>query len=471
MLAPTAALTRAEYRLARHYLQKLRTAAAAVRLGQASVAYGTELFDQDWEQIKHWQARVAQRAKDNEWSRLCIDYPLAGIEVLSIRSSLTDQRRWLETGLEAAIRQGDATAELSILFSLSSVSFRLGQLDHSEELASALSKRAAEENDQLFLGRGALSLGKIHEERGLYPAALESYHLALEIFREVGARTDEGVALGSLGAISLYSGGFEEARSYFQQQYDLVKDGREITEVINSLLSIGQSRLMLEEFSQAEPYLQRAVRLSRIYGAQRLLGAGLIMLGQLAGEQGMEETELAYYAEGIEAARSIGSQRDVIHGLSNEGLSRMLTGDYEGALRSLDEGLALAREIGIPRFICNLQRNRADSFRGLGDLDAALPAVIESLTIARDLGSAFQSVKAMTSAVGYWQQRGHEGEAARWAGFLTTQNDVDPLMFTPICQRLEAALGAEAYQQAIEEGKRLKQDILVAEVLSKLAKS
>jgi tetratricopeptide (TPR) repeat protein len=278
MQAPAGSLNKVEYRLARHYLQKLRAVAAAVRLGQASMAYGTELFDQDWEQIKQWQAWAAKRREDGEQSRLCVDYPLAGIEVLSIRTPLTDQARWLETGLEAAARLIDTKAEFTFLFSLSSVYFRLGHLDKSERLASALSSSAAEEGNQLYFGRGALSLGRIQEERGAYGAAQESYHLALEIFRAIGARTDEGITLGSLGAISLYSGRFEEALSYFQQQYELVKDKREVTEMINALQSIGQSFIMLEDYPKAEPYLQRSVRLSRIYGARRLLGAGLPVL-------------------------------------------------------------------------------------------------------------------------------------------------------------------------------------------------
>jgi tetratricopeptide (TPR) repeat protein len=469
-LATAPSLTRTQYRLARHYLTKLRTAAMTVHLGQASVPYALEMFDQEWEQIKYWQSQVSRRSPDDsDWSRLCIEYPLAGMQILSIRSPLADQIHWLEAGLEAAIRQHDSQAELAILFELGSVYYRLGLLDKSEQLASSLTKRAVEENDLLYVGRGTISLGKILEERGSYPAAVEDYQRALDIFRKVGARADEGITLGYLGAISLYSGGFQEALSYFQQHYELVKDERDITEVITALMAIGQSLIMLEDFSRAEPYLQRAVRLSRIYGAERLLGAGLIILGSWAGEQGQEELELVYYAEGIGVARAVGSQRDVIHGLSNEGLSRMLTGDFEGALISLEEGLELAKEVGIPRFVCNLQRNIADTYLGLNDPNAALPAIIESLSIARDLGSAFQTIKAMTSAIGYWQLIGRNKEAARWAGFLTTRQEPDLLLFTPICRRLETALGSEAYQQALEEGKALQLDELVAEILEKLA--
>ena len=42
--------------------------------------------------------------------------------------------------------------------------------------------------------------------------------------------------------------------------------------------------------------------------------------------------------------------------------------------------------------------------------------------------------------------------------------EADAAMFEPVCVQLEVALGAQAYQEALEEGMRLKLDDVMAEV-------
>ena len=86
-MTQTVSIHATQYRLARHYLNKLRTADAAVRRGQASVSYGLTLFDQEWEQIRHWQAWAARSAAEDA-ARLTRDFPLAGLEVLANRNNL-----------------------------------------------------------------------------------------------------------------------------------------------------------------------------------------------------------------------------------------------------------------------------------------------------------------------------------------------------------------------------------------------
>ncbi len=459
----------AQLRLARHYLNKLRTASVAIHRGQASITYGIQLFDREREQIEHWQAYSAERSgEDGDWTRLCQEYPYAGLEVLTIRQNLADRVRWLESGLDAAMQLGNVRSELTFLHELSADYGNLGDTDMAALYAGRLLRRGREVKDSLSIGRGYYALGGVAEDRGLYAEALEQTQAALEIFTELGARTDEGRALHHLGSIALYLADFEQAYHYFSRHLILAETENNMGEVCRGLLSVAQTLLTVEEYAQAEPYIRRAIRLSRALEFQRLLGAGLIMLAQWFGEQDHLDLELKYYKEGIQAARSVGSQRDVIHGLSNSGFARMLKGDLEGALAELKEGLELARQAGIPRFICNLQRNIADTCMALDRPAAARSALKEALSLAWDMGSSYQIVKALTSAVGYWQYMGWNEQAAMWAGNLLGRPEVDPHMFDPICARLEAALGVGTYRQALEEGNALELDQILIDVLGTL---
>jgi tetratricopeptide (TPR) repeat protein len=459
-----------QLRLARHYLTKLRTASMAIHRGQASVNYGLDLFDQEWEQIEHWQSHACERSGiDSDWTRLCKEFPLAGLEVLSRRQNLPDQASWLESGLEAALQQGDDRAELAILSKLCRVYGLLGVVKKSAFYADKLLTRGSEIHDRLAIGRGYYGLGSVAEDRGLYAEAQMQVQWALDIFSELGARTDEGLALFLLGSISLYMGETEVAFDYFSKHLELVESEGIMSEVCRGLLSVAQTLLMLEAYDQAEAYILRAVRLSRMLGFQRLLGAGLIMLAQWHGEQGRIELEIKYYTEGINAARTSGSQRDLIHGLSNLGLAKLLNGELEGALSSLQEGLELARQAGIPRFICNLQRNITDTYLALKDPESARIALKEALAMARELGSSYQTLKVLTSVIGYWHLMGWNEPAARWAGCIMYRPEVDLNLFEPICIRLQTAIGQDNYREALEEGRMLNLDEILDEVEAELA--
>jgi tetratricopeptide (TPR) repeat protein len=471
-LAETTAFHQVEMRLARYYLNKLRTACVAIQHGQAGSTYGLDLLDKEWRQIEHWQSHSAARsAEDKDWTRLCQAFPLAGLEVLATHQNLTDHARWLESGLTAALQLGNDRAELMVLDKLSQVYGLLGMPDKSSFYADRLLKRGRDLQDQLFIGRGYYHLGSVAEDRGSYHESLEYIQQALDIFRQLGARIDESLALYHLGSIALYLANFEKSHHYFSHHLKMVEAENNLSEVCRGLLSVAQVLLMLADYAQAEQYIRRSIRLSRQLGYQRLLGAGLIMLAQWYGEQDQLDLELKYSAEGIAVARSIGSQRDVIHGLSNSGLSRFLKGDFEGALSDLKEGLELAIQAGIPRFICNLQRNIADTYLALHDLEATRPALMETLRLAREMGSSYQMVKSLTSAIGYWQLKGWNHQAAIWAGSIMGRSEVDSHLFAPLCDRLEAALGTEAYHRAIGEGRTLELSEILASVLAQLSSS
>ena len=55
----------AEYRLARHYLNKLRRLNEAVRRGRANASFAVAEFDLEWDQIKHWQHWTCRSGPDD----------------------------------------------------------------------------------------------------------------------------------------------------------------------------------------------------------------------------------------------------------------------------------------------------------------------------------------------------------------------------------------------------------------------
>src|SRR5262245_7229541 len=151
-----------QFRLARHYLNKLRAADTAVRHGQVSAAYGLTLFDQEWEQIRLWQGWAAKReGSDKESTLLCKEFPLAGLVILPIRNNAADHAGWLLTALDAARQLGDSEAERTLCFELFMTYYRLGVPEKIEYYTSQLLQLGEAAKDSLSIERALYGFGMV----------------------------------------------------------------------------------------------------------------------------------------------------------------------------------------------------------------------------------------------------------------------------------------------------------------------
>src|SRR5688572_15960262 len=279
-------LQMAQYRLAQHYLNKLRAAADAVHRGRASLAYGLYLFDQEWEQIKHWQSWSARGCPDNEaCARLCRDFSLLGLPVLRIRSNHADHAMWLEAALKAAQQLHDGAAERAICHELTLTYYRLGELEKIKHFANLLLQLGESAHDPLSIERGLCGLGIHAEERGMYAEAEHFYQRALQMSVELGSDTDTGRALNGLGSTALNRGDYQNAYYYFARHLALTETSGTKSDLCTALLSVGEALTRLKDYREAEEFIQRAVDMCRTLGFQRLLGVGLLNLGSWAVEQ------------------------------------------------------------------------------------------------------------------------------------------------------------------------------------------
>ena len=466
-MIPASPLSQTQYRLARHYLNKLRSADAAVRRGQTGIAYGTALFDQEWEHIRHWQSWAASRWSSDEVSaRLCKEFPLAGMEILASRNNAADQAAWFLSAFEAAQRLHDREAERTLCYKLLMISYRLGIPEKIEDYARQLLQLGEAAKDVLAVERALFGFGLVAEERGQYVEAESYYQRALQLAQELGDDDETGQALNGLGTISTYLGDYQKAYPYFSRQLELMEKAGTKSDMCHALLSMGGLLLWMKDYTRADEYLQRAVTLSRALGLRRLLGVSLIHLGASALEQNHLETAYRELTEGLETVRRVGIVRQIMTGLSLLGYTWLRMGDPQAALTHLHEGLALAREAKSPRNIFNLQYNLAKTYLVLYELDLVRSALLEALTHAQSMGGHPQKVEAVSIAVAYYQSLGLNEQAAVWAGTIQGDAELDLAFIMPIYAKLEAALGAERYQAALQIGKSRLPDDVVAEILS-----
>jgi tetratricopeptide (TPR) repeat protein len=193
-------LAQAEYRLARHYLNKLRRLNDAVRRGRANASYAVAEFDLEWDQIKHWQNWTCRSETDDaERALLCIEFPFAGLEILSHRINAAEHVTWLQAALIAADRLHDMSAERRLLYELQMAYYRVGSVDMIKETATQLLQRAEEAGDHLAIERALFGLAAYSEERGQYTDSRRYLQRALELATPLKDVVEIGRILNALG--------------------------------------------------------------------------------------------------------------------------------------------------------------------------------------------------------------------------------------------------------------------------------
>jgi tetratricopeptide (TPR) repeat protein len=455
-----------EYRLAGHYLNKLRTVNEAMQRGQSTVSYGLTVFDQEWEQIRHWQAWTVQRAPEDELrARLCIEFPLTGLEVLANRNNAEVQIKWLRAGVEAARQLQDKEAERSLGYELMMVYYRLGSLEEGRDIACQLLDLGEAANDLLCIERAYFGLAVYSEERGEYSDAEQSYQQALRLSRKLGVITEIGRALNALGGIAQYVGEFEKSYQYVSQYLDLMELHGKQNRVCHALISLGESLISLKAYTEAEQSLQRAIRMCRSLGFQRLLGVGLLTLSALALAEDKLDMAQTYVNEGLQAVRAVGVQRQIISGLTKLGYIDLRHEDFAAAFAHLHEGLEMARDVGNPRYICEVELALAHAFIAVSDYDSARDVLRESLTIVQNIESRSQKIRILSGVVAYFQSLGDYKQAAIVAGAIKDELLVDAPFFGGVRVQLETTLGPADYHEALADGARRSLDETIAEML------
>jgi tetratricopeptide (TPR) repeat protein len=463
-------LAQAEYRLARHYLNKLRRLNDAIRRGRANASYAVAEFDLEWDQIKHWQNWTCRNeVNDAARALLCIEFPFAGLEILSHRVNAAEHVTWLRAALIAADHLHEMTAKRRLLYELQMAYYRVGSVDMIKEVASQLLQYGEEASDHLAIERALFGLAAYSEERGLYADSQQYLQRALDLATPLNDAVETGRILNALGSVALYVGEFVEASRYFQQYLDLMESHGEVSKVCHALLSLGECLISLQAYDDAERHLQRAVSLCRTLAFQRLLGVGLLTLGSLATARGRLVEARHYLVEGLDAVRALGVQRQIVPGLATLGYVELRSGEIESALAVLHEGLRLAREGGRPRNICDVQINLTYAHLATRNVAAARTAVTEALTSAQHIHSQSQQARAVAAAVTYAHAIGALEQAANWAGVIINEEALSVPYFTSTCASLQKALGANAYDQAIEAGRRQTAEHAIPEILTWLA--
>jgi tetratricopeptide (TPR) repeat protein len=464
-LSPSVQTTR--HRLANHYLTKLQQANATIRRGQGNRDHWLNLMQQDWAQIKQWQAwSAAGKEQDVERARLCATFPVATADVLRVRQSPSEQLVWAREALQAAQKLGDTATEFLMLYQVAMLHLTVEALDEADHHAQIFLERALASDDLLSQGRAWYVLASAAFTRGVFDKAEEYFNKCLPLLEACNAVDEMPVIWRGLGRLAQFRGNYEQARTNYLKFLNAALTAGNEQSVLDANVALSGIYLALRDYEAAEAHAQRAVAIARNFGISRWFPPALISLAHAEKWQGKLESACAHYEEALAPARLVCAPSTVINGLYGLGQAQFRLGDYAATLANFAEALELAQTTRLPLRFSEVIHDMVYAHIALQDWDAARARLREALESAQKLGTPHFLTKTLAAAVTLWHSFGEYQQAAIWAGSLSKHTPyLHPSLFESIVyEQLEHKLGAERYRQSLEHGNALTLDDVIVEV-------
>ncbi len=299
-----------QYRLARHYLEKLRSAKHIYQCGDENASYGLKLAQQDWAQIQHWQSwSTVQASQDQEAASLCSAYSLEAGELLDLLLSPQEHHHWRQAALIYAQQIGDQRAELEHL----------------------------------------LVLGQIYHILSAYIQAVASVQEALEIARQLDNQKSIARGLTILGETARFEGTYAQSQACHEQSLAIYRALQDPSGIAQNLLGIGNIMQDLVGDTAARPYIEEALHIYRQLGDMHSTATALRMLA----ETWMNEDIVAawkYLDECLPLFKRLNVPADFIAVTRTRAMALVSQGELEHAQTIRNEGLQLAQQLQLPRY-------------------------------------------------------------------------------------------------------------------------
>ena len=255
--------------------------------------------------------------------------------------------------------------------------------------------------------------GKQEYQTGQFPAALNSWQQALEIYRALKNRAGEGRALSNLGGAYHSLGNYAKAIEYWQQSLAIAREIRNRHREGLALGDLGIAYFHLGNYAKAIEYTQQYLAIAREIKNRDGEGKALGNLGATYLSLGDYAKAIEYAQQSLAIAREIKDRDGEGTALNNLGNTYIYLGEYAKAIEYLQQSLAIAREIknrdGEGRALGNL----GATYLNLGNYAKAIEYTQQQLGIAREIKYRDGEGKALTNLGAVFLKAGNLTEAEK----------------------------------------------------------
>ncbi|MCP4284605.1 MAG: tetratricopeptide repeat protein, partial [Gammaproteobacteria bacterium] len=316
-------------------------------------------------------------------------------------------------------------------------------------------------------------LATSHEYQGQYDQAQAQAQAAHQLATQLKDQTGLTLALNNLGDVAKHQGDHAQACDYYQQSLSIYRDIGDQRGMANSLNNLGIVAYRQGDYLQAHDYFQQSLNIKRDIGEQRGIAVSLNNLGLVAWSQGDYEQARDYYQQSLRIYRDIGSQHGIAISLSNLGVVAIEQSDYAQAWDYLQQSLSIQQDIGNQRGIVYALNNLGEVAYHQGDYTAARDYFQQSLSIVHSIQEIPLMLMSLPGFAWLYLQGAQPARAGELCGLAQHHpafNSEVQMRLDELLPELAEALTPADLQAALERGKVLDLDTVVAELLDEFGK-
>ncbi|MFD7880076.1 BTAD domain-containing putative transcriptional regulator [Streptomyces sp. NPDC059766] len=287
-------------------------------------------------------------------SRVPLEPPAAPCRPLSFTTH--DQALdWCETerpNLVGAVQQAAASGLTGIAWRLPAVLWGFFYLrshlsDWANTTRTALSAARAAD-DRHGEARALGDLAAALRSAGRYDEAIDHYHRAMTIHRELADAEGRRRAVGNLGDAYLHAGQFAKAVEYSRRGLALDRKVGDLWGEGIALSNLGDAYQRLGRYDDAVRCLEQALTVLRTGGNRWVEGVALDVLGTVHHRLGAHDRAVDHYEQALATHRDIGNRWGEGDTLGHLGDVQLAAGDATAAGGSWRQALAIFAEFDHP---------------------------------------------------------------------------------------------------------------------------
>jgi tetratricopeptide (TPR) repeat protein len=283
----------------------------------------------------------------------------------------------------------DSPALAKLLAVLGTFTWRLGQWDESEALATRSMEMSLRLGDEAATVHPRLTLGNIASMRGDYTDGRRIYEANFELARKYDDRFNQSLMLTNLGIVNRWLGETERSYDILQQLLTISIENKDHMGQVFALTNLSKTLRQLKQPDQAEAFLAQSLPIARTIGQQYMLASATSDLGQIAHTRGDYQTAEQLTRQSIALNRKHGHQEQLGQNLLRLGQLLSEQGNIPGAAQCLHEGLDILANFNTVGYVLNGLAHGAELL--MRQVDVALAVAV--LALVRDHASSEQETR------------------------------------------------------------------------------
>ncbi len=215
----------------------------------------------------------------------------------------------------------------------------------------------------------------------------------------------------------------------------------------------GFAYLKLEEYKEAEEFLNISIRINSIINNKKEQAISLVNIGKVCFNQRRYDEAMDYYNQNLEICINIDRIKGIITSYNNIGLIYMNKGDYQTAITSFQQALDIATENNLKKNMSHALENLGTVYGKSGDYELSLKYYNDSYQIKTELNDKSGIINSLIN-IGYAQSSlGDKEEALRTyeSALIKAEEYGNRMQQSAVCANISAIYIANGlYEESLE---------------------